>query len=105
MTRQVNFGQLGLISDTHINFQMSLNGPIIPKLLENINYAILKYGETFYGLYTALPIVIKGMTLGGSEHTRKTEIGLCSVFLSSFGDIVLISHPHISFKKIQELAQ
>ena len=43
-----------------INFRKSRNRHNDHKIPENINYTIVKYGETFYGRHTALiPAVVK----------------------------------------------
>ena len=41
-----SFHQLGLSNDAHIKFQKSLNGFSDHKGPENINYTMVKYGET-----------------------------------------------------------
>ena len=54
------FCKLGLISDLHIIFQKSWNGPNYYAGPKHIYYIILKYDETFNGRHTALtPDVVK----------------------------------------------
>ena len=48
-----SFGQLGVISDLHINFQKSWNGFNDHRKPNNINYTVVKYGETIYGRHKA----------------------------------------------------
>ena len=56
--KQASFGQLGLISDPPVDFQKSRNGLNDHKGPENINYTIVKYGETFYGHLMALTLAV-----------------------------------------------
>ena len=56
--RLARFGQLALISDPNIKFLNSRNGFNNHKRQENINYTLVKYGETIQGRRTVSTLTV-----------------------------------------------